>query len=199
MGSGRREFLAACISAVLAASRVLSARGQGLGQFALATPECSDKATVTPAVAPDGTFKRGAPRRASLIDAGVSGSRLVLDGTVTGLTCGRVKGAVVDVWQADGRGAYDMSGFRLRGYQLTDGQGQFAVTTIVPGAPAGRAPHLGLRVQAPGHADFWTELFFAGDPRNAHDSRFQPALALTLIPDGTGAGRRAAFSVVLDI
>jgi protocatechuate 3,4-dioxygenase beta subunit len=38
----------------------------------------------------------------------------------------------------------------------------YRLTTIVPGAAAGRAPHLCVRVQVTGKADVFTELFFSG-------------------------------------
>jgi protocatechuate 3,4-dioxygenase beta subunit len=94
-------------------------------------------------------------------------------GTVAGLKCGRIKDATIDVWQADARGQLDASGFRLRGHQLTDANGRYRLTTIIPGAAAGRAPHLSIRVRIAKKIDFWTEAYFPDNPANARDSRFQ--------------------------
>jgi protocatechuate 3,4-dioxygenase beta subunit len=126
-----------------------------------------------------------------------AGTPLTFSGTVTGLTCGRVAGARVDVWQPDPAGVYDMTGFGLRGHQLTDGQGRFQFRTVMPGPPGRRAPHLGVNVTVKGKADFWTELFFPDEPRNASDARFHPDLVVKLVPDGRT--RRAHFDIVLDI
>ena len=169
-----------------------------LEQFATGGPPCAPNTPVTRAVPRDATFKTGSPARASLIAATTAaGTPLTFAGTVTGLTCGRVAGARVDVWQADPAGVYDMVGFGLRGHQLTDRQGQFQFRTVMPGPSGRRAPHLGVNVKVMGKADFWTELFFPDDPRNASDSRFHQDLVVKLVPDGRT--RRAHFDIVLDI
>jgi protocatechuate 3,4-dioxygenase beta subunit len=47
--------------------------------------------------------------------------------------CRPLAGARVDFWQADGNGVYDNDGYRLRGYQVTDGRGRYRLETVVPG------------------------------------------------------------------
>jgi protocatechuate 3,4-dioxygenase beta subunit len=185
------------IMAGLTAGRSLgAASGQtGLEGFTLAGPPCTPDERATPAVPADTSYRPGAPERSSLVERGVVGTPLTLSGTVTGLTCGRVKGALVEVWQADARGVYDQSGFRLRGAQRTDANGAFRFETILPGAAAGRAPHIGVRVAVAGKPDFWTELFFPNDPRNAKDARFNPRLVLTM--GGTATHRTGMFDLVL--
>jgi protocatechuate 3,4-dioxygenase beta subunit len=199
MGFDRRTFLRALAGGLPAAWAVTAARAQGggLADFAMPSAACSDAATVTPAVPADATFKPGSPRRASLVDRGMTGTALLLSGVVTGVTCGPIKNAVVDVWQADARGLYDMAGYRLRGHVVTGERGEFELTTLLPGAAKGRAPHLGVRVRPPGRQDFWTELFFAGDSRNDADPRYRPQLALTVT--GAGERRRATVTIVLDM
>ena len=193
----RRDLLLAPWPLVLTA--VLRAeRGPQLEQFATGGPPCAPNTPVTRVVPRDSTFKAGSPARASLMAATTPvGTPLTFAGTVTGLTCGRVAGARVDVWQADPTGAYDMTGFGLRGHQLTDSQGQFQFRTVMPGPSGRRAPHLGVNVKVQGKADFWTELFFPDEARNAGDPRFHQALVMKLVPDGRA--RRAQFDIVLDI
>jgi protocatechuate 3,4-dioxygenase beta subunit len=168
-----------------------------LEQFALGGPPCAPGETVTPAVPRDGTYRPGSPHRSSLVTEGTTGTPLTFSGTVTGLSCGRIAGARVDVWHADSRGMYDGSGWRHRGHQLTGDQGQFRFRTIVPGASEGRAPHIGLHVVVAGKVDFSTELFFPGDARNAADPRFRPALQLTVLSER--AGQTASFDLILDV
>jgi protocatechuate 3,4-dioxygenase beta subunit len=122
---------------------------------------------------------------------------LTFTGTVTGVTCGRISGARVDVWHADANGKFDMTGFRLRGHQLTDAGGQFRFMTVMPGAASGRAPHIGVNVKVQAKADFWTELFFPDEPRNARDTRFHSDLLLKLVPEGRS--RRVHFDIMLAI
>ncbi len=184
---------------LLAGRRLLAADPQGLEGFVTnAGPPCAPDAQLTPAVPADATYKKGAPMRQSLSDAGMAGTPLTLSGTVAGLTCGRIKGATVDVWQADAQGTYDTTGFRLRGRQLTDAEGRFHIETIVPGNAAGRAKHIGLHVSVPGKAEFWTEIFFPDDPKNATDRRFKKELAMKMVqaPKGRQAG---IFDVVLKL
>lgn len=194
----RRQWFLVGLPLAVGGAR-LAAAGQGLDQFMTsAGPPCNDASQATPAVAVDGTYKAGAPARSALAGAGAAGTPLTLAGTVSGVTCGRIKGARVEIWQADARGAYDMKGFAFRGHQLTDAEGGFRFTTVVPGAPAGRAPHFGIHVVVTGKADFWTELFLPGDPHNAADRRYRPELQLRSLQ--APAGRRSmAFDVVLNL
>jgi protocatechuate 3,4-dioxygenase beta subunit len=196
MTVSRRVFLAAAIpSGVL--SRTNGFDAQGLEQFAMSAPPCGDDPRSTPQVPRDATFRAGAPARTSLVEPGMAGTRLRVSGTVTGLSCGRVPGARVDLWQADDRGIYDMAGYRLRGHQLTDATGGFRFDTIVPGAAQGRARRLGIRVIVANKGDFATELFFPDDPRNVRDPRFKPELLLKMVRATTG--QAATFDLVLAI
>jgi protocatechuate 3,4-dioxygenase beta subunit len=191
----RRTLLAIMIGLV-AGRRLGAAAGQtGLEGFTLAGPPCTPDERATPAVPADASYRPGAPERSSLVERGVVGTPLTWSGTVTGLTCGRVKGALVEVWQADAHGVYGQSGFRLRGTQRTDADGAFRFETIVPGAAPGRAPHIGVHVVVAGKPDFWTELFFPNDPQNAKDARFNPRLVLTM--GGTATHRTGMFDLVL--
>jgi len=45
-----------------------------------------------------------------------SGTRLVVEGVVLSTACTPIPGALIDFWQADDRGEYDNSGYRLRGH-----------------------------------------------------------------------------------
>jgi protocatechuate 3,4-dioxygenase beta subunit len=198
MTLSRRRCLLLGLGAVACGTRVM-AGPQGLDQFMTNTgPPCSADEQTTPSVPADTTYKAGAPMRARLADPGLPGTPLALAGTVTGVTCGRITGATVELWQADASGAYDTAGFRLRGRQVTDADGRFHFDTIVPGRSGTRARHLGLKVVVPGKTTFWTELFFPGDSQNAADPRFKPALLLKMVQ--APAGRQAAvFDVILKL
>ncbi|MCC7007504.1 MAG: hypothetical protein IT184_01685 [Acidobacteria bacterium] len=182
----RRDFVARLGTAMacLVAGRVAPLTGQGLDQFGSSAPPCAPDARLTPAVPRDNTYREGAPLRTSLLEAGVNGTPLTLQGTVSGTTCGRIKGAELHFWHADPQGRYDAVGSRFRGRQLTDADGRYRLTTIVPGATSGRAPHIGVRVRIPGKSDFWTAIFFPNQPLNARDPRFRPELLMIGRPDG---------------
>lgn len=174
----RRAFLGWTVG-LAGVGRALQVGGQGLEQFGSSEPPCAPDARLTPAVPRDTTYREGAPLKTSFVEPGVPGMRLVLQGTLSGVTCGRIKGADLHFWQADPRGQYDAAGFRFRGRQLTDAQGRYTLTTLMPGSAAGRAPHIGVRVRIAGKPDFWTEIFFPNQPGNAKDARFTPALVAT--------------------
>jgi protocatechuate 3,4-dioxygenase beta subunit len=89
-----------------------------------------------------------------------------------------VKGARLDFWQADAAGAYDMTGFRFRGHQVTDADARYKLETVMPGPEANRAPRLGVRVTAPGQTPLTTLLFFPDEPKNARDRQFAPTLLM---------------------
>jgi len=198
MTLSRRQCLFLALPGLLTGS-VLALEAQGLDQFmSAAGPPCSPDEAVTPTVPADATYKRGSPARTSLVEPGMAGTPLALSGTVSGVTCGRIKGAVVDVWQADARGVYDMAGFRLRGRQKTDAEGRFTIATIVPGNAGARAKHISLNVTVPGKANFWTEAFFPDDPKNATDPRFKKELLVKMVQ--APKGRQAAiFDVSLKL
>jgi protocatechuate 3,4-dioxygenase beta subunit len=82
-----------------------------------------------------------------------------------------VAGVLVDVWQADAKGAYHEPGktYRLRGQTLTDRDGKFQIRTILPGnyslgGDAWRPAHVHFTFSAPGFASLTTQIYFAGDP-----------------------------------
>jgi protocatechuate 3,4-dioxygenase beta subunit len=190
MPSRRAILRLAAATAGLAAA---SAR-VGLAQSLPPTPACGDGAATPPQTA--GPFwKPRSPRRASLLEAGMPGTRLVVEGRVVRTDCRPIPGALLDFWQADDAGEYDLAGFRLRGHLLADDAGRYRLETIVPGAYTGRTRHIHVRVQAPNGRPLTTQLYFPGEPGNARDGIFDRALLVTL-SDGA-AGRVAAFDFVL--
>jgi protocatechuate 3,4-dioxygenase beta subunit len=195
--SSRRGFLASALApcvAIAATSRLFAGQ-RGLDQFLVAAPPCKDD--LTPAVPAGREFRAGAPVRASLIEAGASGTRMTLSGFVTGLACGRISSARIDFWHADAAGALDMTGFKFRGAVTTDAEGKYKIDTIVPGAAAGRARRIGARVRPPGKPAFTTYLFFPDDAAAAKDAAYKPLLVLK--QTGVGNPRTYTFDFLLDL
>ena len=148
----------------------------GLDKFLLPAPPCKDD--LTPAVGTEAGFRAGAPVRGSLVEAGMAGQKMTLTGFVTGLTCGRIKGARVDFWQADAAGRLDATGFRLRGAALTDKDGRYSIETIIPGQVGNRAKRIHVRVQPPGKRALSTVLYFPNDAAAERDRDFKKQLLL---------------------
>jgi catechol 1,2-dioxygenase len=109
-----------------------------------------------------------------------------------------LEGALLDLWQADHRGAY---GPGLRGRLHAGTGGSYAIDTIVPGpypeAGRMRPAHVHFKVDHPGHAPLTTQLFFAGDPYLFDDPHVRPGLVRPLEPQGGGGGMTCRFDIVL--
>ena len=163
-----------------------------LSPAAASTDACLTQST--PAQTEGPYFKPGSPARTSLIESGMSGTRLVLSGRVLTLACAPVAGATLDFWQADAGGTYDNSGYRLRGHQLTDAAGRYYLETILPGEYPGRTEHIHVKVRAPGKAVLTTQLYFPDVARNQQDSIFDPRLLVTM--QNTATGKAATFDFV---
>jgi protocatechuate 3,4-dioxygenase beta subunit len=101
---------------------------------------CTDEVAVSPRRSDGGHYRQGAPAKDTLLEPGVTGTRLVISGYVLFPDCRTVPGAVLDVWQADAAGRYDDTGWRLRGVLRSDEAGRYAIETIVPGDVDGAEP-----------------------------------------------------------
>jgi protocatechuate 3,4-dioxygenase beta subunit len=190
----RREFLGAAL--VLPATVVL-AGGPAAEQprRLAATPSCADRSTPTPPQTAGPFFKPRSPRRTSLLEPGMAGTRIVIAGSVLSTDCRPIAGALLDFWQADDRGEYDNAGFRLRGHQFANGDGHYQLETVVPGLYPGRTRHIHVRVQAPNQPILTTQLYFPDEPGNRGDGIFRPELVVTM-RDGASP-RSGAFDFVL--
>ncbi|MCE0764420.1 maleylacetate reductase and hydroxyquinol 1,2-dioxygenase domain-containing protein [Pseudonocardia kujensis] len=119
------------------------------------------------------------------VSAGLPGTPLYVDVTVTDTEDRPVADAVVDVWQSNEDGFYDvqlpdLDGPVLRGRLRTDAGGRLRFRSILPSeypipddGPVGamlraagrhpyRAPHLHFMIDAPGHRRLITQLFVRG-------------------------------------
>ncbi len=183
----RRRILAA--SAFAAGS--LFTRDAALAQVPLdPTPECHDGDAVTVRQTEGPFFKPSSPERIELIEPGMAGQPIELVGLVLTRACKPVPGALVDLWQADDKGEYDNSGFRLRGHQFADAEGRYRVRTIVPGAYEGRTRHIHVKVQPKGGRVLTTQLYFPGEAKNRQDGLFRKELLMrTAKNEGWLAGR----------
>ena len=161
------------------------------------TPPCGDDDDdVTPEQTEGPYYTPNTPERTSLLEPGITGTRLVVSGYVLTTDCRPVARALLDFWQADDQGQYDNVGFRLRGHQFTDDQGRYTLETIVPGLYPGRTRHIHVKVQAPNRPVLTTQLYFPGEPSNDRDRIFRPELVMEL--QETADGKAGAFTFVLD-
>ena len=126
----------------------------------------------------------------------MAGTRLVVSGSVLTADCKPVARAKVDVWQADAAGAYDNTGYRLRGYVLTDAEGRYRFETIVPSDYPGRTPHIHVKVSAPNGPVLTSQLYVPGAAANQRDNIFDAALLLKDVQT-TSSGMTARFDFIV--
>jgi protocatechuate 3,4-dioxygenase beta subunit len=190
----RRGVLA---TGVLAASGVLTL-DLARAQVPLnPTPECHDGDAVTARQTEGPFFKPSSPERRDLIEPGMAGQPIELIGFVLTRGCKPVPAALVDLWQADDKGAYDNTGFRLRGHQFADGEGRYRFRTIMPAVYPGRTRHFHVKVQPKGGRILTTQLYFPDEPQNRNDGLFRRELLMRMAKtEESLAGR---FDFVLDV
>ncbi len=161
------------------------------------TPECRDNDEPTQAQTEGPYFKANSPQRTSLLEANTTGPKMVVSGYVLTRACKPVARALIEFWQADSKGDYDNTGFKLRGHLFTDDAGRFSVETIVPGLYTGRTRHIHVKVQAPNQPILTSQLYFPNEPGNQRDSIFRPELVMK-IQDSAGS-KLATFNFVLNL
>lgn len=165
------------------------------GTMLAPTPECLDDDDVTPRQTEGPYYTPNSPERTSLLEPGMSGTKIVVTGSVLDTACRPIGRALVDFWQADDSGEYDNVGYRLRGHQFTDDTGAYVLETVVPGVYPGRTRHFHVKVQAPNQPVLTTQLYFPGDPGNATDRIFSQELLMDV--QDAADGKTATFNFVL--
>jgi hydroxyquinol 1,2-dioxygenase len=153
---------------------------------------------------------------------GAVGQPCVVQGTVRGLNGEPIAGAVMDVWQSDAEGLYDVQRADLdeaqaRGVITTDAQGRYHFRSVVPvpypiphDGPVGdllaatarhpwRPAHLHFRIQAPGHETLITHVFNRDSDYLGSDAVFgvRPSLIADWVEQADGS-QLLAFDFVLN-
>jgi len=89
-----------------------------------------------------------------------------------------IRGAVVEIWQADDHGAYIHSrspianrdvNFQGYGKFETASSGEYLFRTVMPGLYPGRTRHVHMIVNVPGRSKLTTQLYVQGEPQNNSD------------------------------
>jgi protocatechuate 3,4-dioxygenase beta subunit len=113
---------------------------------------------------------------------------IILTGRVFNIYGDLLPGAVLDWWQADPKGEYDMNGFNFRGKIKADAQANYELRTVEPGdyqigTNEYRCAHIHVKVSCDGYKLLTTQLYFYGDKYNPTDHWFNPSMIITQ-PDG---------------
>jgi len=140
-------------------------------------------------------FRLGAPQRSNLLEPGDK-PELVLTGRVLTTRGKPIPNAVVNIWSSDAVGNYDMLGYKYTGYVVTDEQGRYEFTTIIPGCYEPRdAKHIHVKVQGVS-SPVTTQLYIEGEPGNEDDAFFSPDVLVKCTTDANGT-RHGTFDFVI--
>jgi protocatechuate 3,4-dioxygenase, beta subunit len=130
-----------------------------------------------------------------------------------------IRGATVEIWQVDGRGAYlhtrtsnaekRDANFQGFGRFLTDSRGGYYFRTVKPVPYPGRTPHIHFAVTMAGREPFTTQCYVHGHPgnegdfivRSIRDPRARQAVMVDFKPiEGSKIGELSArFDIVLGV
>lgn len=123
----------------------------------------------------------------------------------------------IEIWQCDANGRYRHPrdpgrravdpGFQGFGHTRSDAQGRYRFLTIRPVPYPGRTPHIHVAVYPKGERPFVTQLYIAGDARNADDFLYRripveqrPLVTAAFDPDGSSGPQLSAnWDIVLGI
>jgi len=156
----RREILHNCLA--LGSLAVLSAHSAG---EMLAAWEERELRKPTPPNELGPFYKKRAPETATLRAPGDPGVPLSVAGQIFDTRGDTLSKAVVEVWQTDHLGHYDLDGYRYRAKLSADDAGKYKFDSVLPGHYPDRVcQHIHYLVTAPGHKPLVTQLYFATDP-----------------------------------
>jgi protocatechuate 3,4-dioxygenase beta subunit len=119
----------------------------------------------TPAAELGPFYKRLAPSNSAMRAPGDPGMPLVVTGQVFSSRGELIPSAIVEIWQTNHEGLYDLDGYHYRTKLTTPADGKYEFSSVMPGHyPARVCQHIHYAVTAPGYRPLVTQLYFATDP-----------------------------------
>jgi protocatechuate 3,4-dioxygenase beta subunit len=162
MRLARRELLSKCM-----ALGILTSTANLLPSALAAAWQEKEKSRLAPTPAAElGPFyKRLAPSNSAMRAAGDPGMPLVVTGQVFSSRGELIPSAIVEIWQTNHEGLYDLDGYHYRTKLTTAADGNYEFSSVMPGHyPARVCQHIHYAVTAPGYRPLVTQLYFATDP-----------------------------------
>ena len=159
-GLSRREILQKCLE--LGSVTLMASHGSAAMLLAFEEKELRKP---TPANELGPFYKKRAPETAMLRASSDPGMPLSVSGQILDTRGEKLPNAVVEVWQTDHLGHYDLDGYRYRAKLPADNSGNYKFESVMPGHYPDRVcQHIHYLVRAPGHKPLVTQLYFATDP-----------------------------------
>jgi catechol 1,2-dioxygenase len=146
---------------------------------------------------------------------------LTMYGTLTDADTGKpLPGAELDFWQTDTAGLYDRKGNHLRGVVLTDKEGNYKLSTVLPsdyaehdhdpigelframGKPNTRAAHVHITVSVGGKLRLTTQVFMPTSDfldKDYVEGAVSDDLIVKLEPDTSAKGANSAYRARFDL
>jgi protocatechuate 3,4-dioxygenase beta subunit len=162
MRLARRELLSKCM-----ALGILTSTANLLPSALAAAWQEKEKSRLAPTPAAElGPFyKRLAPSNSAMRAPGDPGMPLVVTGQVFSSRGELIPSAIVEIWQTNHEGLYDLDGYHYRTKLTTPADGNYEFSSVMPGHyPARVCQHIHYAVTAPGYRPLVTQLYFATDP-----------------------------------
>lgn len=144
---------------------------------------------------PEGPYYKTGSPQTNNIAQGIVGKKLRVSGFIFDKNCQPIVNAELDFWQADGKGVYDNSGYKLRGHLYSDHLGKYVLETIMPAAYETRPPHIHVKVRVENRPILTSQLYFPNAAHNQTDSIFNKDLIMNIV-DGE-KGKVGSFNFVL--
>jgi protocatechuate 3,4-dioxygenase beta subunit len=156
----RRDVVRQCLAAGLLV--VPAGWGEAEALYAWFDAQAERKPTAHVEMGP--FYKKRAPLTTMLRADGDPGTPLSVKGRVINVHGEPVGGSLVEIWQANHGGLYDLDGYRYRASLKPPPTGAYAFESVMPGHyPARVARHVHYFVTAAGFKPLSTQLYFATD------------------------------------
>lgn len=128
-------------------------------------------------------YVSGTSKITNLNTQNLQGDKIIVSGKIYGTTdkSTPVINAMIEVWHADNGGVYHPVGdgnvsnyqpnqITLRGFIITDAQGNYTFESIRPGLYPGRPRHFHYRITANGYKNLVTQIYFKDDPTTSNEN-----------------------------
>jgi catechol 1,2-dioxygenase len=114
-------------------------------------------------------YKAGAPYQENIIPPENEAAPLYITGKVSGNCNTLIEDAIVEIWNANTEGIYDISdAYKFRGQFRTEADGLYRFKTIIPGKYLNganyRPSHIHFRITATGYNELVSQIYFKDDP-----------------------------------